>query len=94
MILLITIVRQHQKIIYNSETAVASKPPCIVLVDVLSLTIPSSALKKKHQACNYHKARESIAAGFIRYSHIRSEENVDDLLTKLLVCAVSERLCA
>ena len=32
---------------------------------VLNTTIPSSALKKKHQACNYHKVRESIAAGFI-----------------------------
>src|SRR5687767_15529889 len=41
---------------------------------VLNTTIPSSALKKKHQACNYHKVRESIAAGFIRYGHIRSEE--------------------
>src|SRR5687767_181619 len=61
---------------------------------VLNTTIPSSALKKKHQACNYHKVRESIAAGFIRYGHIRSEENVADLLTKPLVRAVFERLCA
>ena len=29
---------------------------------VLNITVPSSALKKKHQACNYHKVRESIAA--------------------------------
>ena len=34
---------------------------------VLNTTIPSSALKKKHQAYNYHKVRESIAAGLIRY---------------------------
>ena len=34
---------------------------------VLNTTIISSSLKKKHQACNYHKVRESIAAGFIKY---------------------------
>ncbi len=59
---------------------------------VLNTTIPSSALKKKHQACNYHKVRESIAAGFIRYGHIRSEEIVDDLLTKSLGCKLFEYL--
>ena len=61
---------------------------------ILNTTIPSSALKKKHQACNYHMIRESIAAGFIRYGHIRSEENVADLLTKPLVRSVFERLCS
>ena len=58
------------------------------------LCFPSSALKKKHQACNYHKVRESIAAGFIKYGHIRSEENVADLLTKPLPRTVFERLCS
>jgi hypothetical protein len=61
---------------------------------VLNTTIPSSALKKEHQACNYHKIRESIAAGFIRYGHIRSKDNVADLLTKPLVRSVFERLCS
>ena len=61
---------------------------------VLNTTIPSSALKKKHQVCNYHKIRESIAAGFIRYRHIRNEDNVADLLTKQLVRSVFERLCS
>src|SRR5687767_11161900 len=61
---------------------------------VLNTTIPSSALKKKHQACNYHKVRESIAAGFIRYGHIRSEKNVADLLTKPLPSIVFHRLCS
>ena len=51
---------------------------------VLNTTIPSSAIKKKHQACNYHKIRESIAAGFIQFAHIRSETNVADILTKPL----------
>ncbi len=59
---------------------------------VLNTTIPSSALKKKHQACNYHKVRESIAAGYIVYKHIKSEDNLADLLTKPLGRAAFERL--
>ena len=61
---------------------------------VLNTTIPSSTLKKKHQACNYHKVRESIAGGFIRYGHIKSEDNMADILTKPLVRSVFERLCS
>ena len=72
--------------------------PCSLLVGdnmavVLNTTIPSSSLKKKHQACNYHKVRESIAAGFIRYGHIRSEDNVADLLTKPLGRLIFDNLC-
>src|SRR5688572_26543140 len=37
------------------------------MIVLLNTTIPSSALKKKYQACNYYKVRESIAVGFIRY---------------------------
>ena len=59
---------------------------------VLNTTIPSSALKKKHQACNYHKVRESIAAGFIKFAHIRSEENLADILTKPLARALFQEL--
>ena len=59
---------------------------------VLNTTVPSSALKKKHQACNYHKVRESIAAGFIKFAHIKSENNMADLLTKPLPCIIYERL--
>ena len=59
---------------------------------VLNTTLPSSTLKKKHQACNYHKVRESIAGGYITYKHIRSEDNLADLLTKPLPRASFERL--
>ena len=59
---------------------------------ILNTTIPSSAIKKKHQACNYHKVRESIAAGFIKFAHIKSEDNVADILTKPLPCAIFEKL--
>ena len=59
---------------------------------VLNTTLPSSTLKKKHQSCNYHKVRESIAGGYIVYKHIRSEDNLADLLTKPLGRAAFERL--
>ena len=49
---------------------------------VLNTTIPSSSLKKKHQACNYHKVRESIAAGFIDFAPFNSDQNMADILTK------------
>lgn len=59
---------------------------------VFNTTKPSSAPKKKHQTCKYHKVRKNIAAGFNRYRHIRSKENVADLLTNPLVRNVFERL--
>ena len=59
---------------------------------VLNTTIPSSALKKKHQAYNYHKVRESIAGGFIKYGNIQSDDNMADILTKPLSRIKFERL--
>ena len=51
---------------------------------VINTTLPSSSLKKKHQACNYHRVREAIAAGFIMFGHINSEINLADICTKPL----------
>jgi hypothetical protein len=51
---------------------------------VLNTTLPSSALKKKHQACNYHRVREAIAAGFIKFGYIPTEKNLADVCTKPL----------
>ena len=51
---------------------------------VLNTTLPSSALKKKHLACNYHHVREAIAGRFIIFGHIDSEENVTGICTKPL----------
>ena len=59
---------------------------------VLNTTIPSSTLKKKHQTYNYHKVRESIAAGFIEYAHIKSKDNMADLLTKPLSQPLFEKI--
>ena len=62
--------------------------PALMLGDnnyvVLNTTMPNSVLKKKHNACAYHRVREAIAAGIVKFSHIRSEMNYADILTKSL----------
>jgi hypothetical protein len=59
---------------------------------ILNTTVPSSQLKKKHNAIAYHRVREAIAANMIRFAHIRSETNVADLLTKPLPVDGFEKL--
>jgi hypothetical protein len=51
---------------------------------VLNCSMPSSVLKKKHNACAYHRVREAIAAGIMKFTHISSEYNYADILTKPL----------
>jgi hypothetical protein len=51
---------------------------------VTSATIPSSVLKKKHNAISYHKVRESIASGAMRIAHEPTGSNLADTLTKCL----------
>jgi hypothetical protein len=51
---------------------------------VLNTTVPSSVLKKKHNAIAYHRVREAITARIMRFGYIKSEENVSDVLTKPL----------
>jgi hypothetical protein len=41
-------------------------------------------LKKKHNVIAYHRVREAIAARIMRFSCIKSEENLSDLLAKPL----------
>ena len=45
---------------------------------------PDTVLKKKHVSIAYHKSRESFAANIITIYWIPSEENLADLLTKVL----------
>ena len=52
---------------------------------VKSTTRPESTLKKKHNAINYHRAREAQAAGHIQVAWIDGKENLADVLTKVLV---------
>ena len=51
---------------------------------VLNTTIPSSALKKKHNAIAYHRVREAIAARIVRFCHVDTQVNLADVLTKPL----------
>jgi hypothetical protein len=59
---------------------------------VINTTLPSSMLKKKHNAIAYHRVREAIAAKIINFAHIDSQENVADILTKPLVSEIFHRL--
>ncbi len=60
--------------------------PAMLLGDnnsvVLNCSMPSSVLKKKHAACSYHRIREAIACGVMRFAYIPTELNYADILTK------------
>ena len=64
------------------------KGPVVLLGDNMSViqncSLPSSQLKKKHNAIAYHKIRECVATGIIKLGHVGTEENVADLCTKPL----------
>jgi hypothetical protein len=45
-------------------------------------TIPQSRLNKRHMALSYHKVRETIAAGIMRFLWIPSADNPADILSK------------
>ena len=49
---------------------------------VIQGTIPSSMIKKRHNAIAYHRVREACAAGIINFCHINGKENPADILTK------------
>ena len=62
--------------------------PCMLFGDnnavILNTTIPSSQLKKKHNAIAYHRVRECVAAEICRFVHVDSVSNLADFLTKPL----------
>jgi hypothetical protein len=62
--------------------------PALMLGDnasvITSTTTPSSPLRKKHNAVAYHRVREAIAAGIVRFAKVDSSENLSDCLTKPL----------
>jgi hypothetical protein len=51
---------------------------------IASASTPSSWLRKKHNAMAYHRVREAIAAGIIKFAKIDSKHNLSDCLTKPL----------
>jgi hypothetical protein len=59
---------------------------------VVNTTLPSSKIKKKHLSCQIMRVREAIAAGFVRFGHVRSEQNIADIMTKPLGPSVFHRL--
>ena len=61
---------------------------CVLFGDnqsmIVSTTLPSSSLKKKHNAIGYHRVREAVAAGVVDLVYCPSEDNLADILTKPL----------
>ena len=49
---------------------------------VNTASVPNSKLHKRHNALSYHRVREGIAAGIIRFHHIKGKENPADILSK------------
>ena len=70
--------------------------PANVLSDNMAViqnsTIPSSTIKKKHNAICYHRVREAVASGIIRIAKIDTKENLADLFTKPLPAALLHHL--
>ena len=52
------------------------------LSTIISCTIPSSSLKKKHNALAYHRVREAVAAGIVNLFHVPTDKNIADTMTK------------
>ena len=59
---------------------------------ITSCSLPSSNLKKKHNAIAYHRIREAVAAGIVKMRFLKSEFNIADALTKPLPGHVHYRL--
>ena len=51
---------------------------------VTSSTIPHSRLSKRWNALSYHRVREAIASGIIRFHFVPTHQNPSDVLTKPL----------
>jgi hypothetical protein len=51
---------------------------------VNSSTLPHSTLSKRWNALSYHRCREAVAAGIVRFEYLPSAQNTADYLTKNL----------
>jgi hypothetical protein len=49
---------------------------------VNSSSIPHARLHKRHTALSFHRVREAVAAGVIKFHHVRSATNPADILSK------------
>ncbi len=59
---------------------------------VTNATIPESILKKKCNSICYHAVQESVAMGESLITHINSEDNLSNLMTKVIHGAKHRRL--
>jgi hypothetical protein len=71
--------------------------PANVLVDnntvVKNLTIPSSTLRRKHNAVCYHVVRENVTSKTIQIAYVPSEQNLGDMFTKMLGATKLHTMC-
>ena len=51
---------------------------------VTNCTLSTSTLKKKHNAIEYHRVREAVAAGVINLVHVPTKDKIADIMTKPL----------
>jgi hypothetical protein len=51
---------------------------------VTSSTLPHSTLSKRWNALSYHRCREAVASGIVRFEYIPGPQNPADVLTKSL----------
>ena len=49
---------------------------------VNTASVPHSRLLKQHNALSYHRTKEAITAGILRFHHISSTTNPADILSK------------
>ena len=49
---------------------------------VTQSTIPHSQLGKRACALSYHRVREAIAAGFLKFHYVKGKDNPVDILSK------------
>ncbi len=59
---------------------------------VINASVPTSTLKKKHNAIAYHRVRKAVAAGVLRIANVHTTENLADLLTKPLTASALKNL--
>jgi hypothetical protein len=72
----------------NILTGIPIEGAANILVDIDSVvkssTIPTSTLQKKHNSICYHFMREAVAAKCIRIAYSPTDQNLADMMTKIL----------
>ena len=53
---------------------------------VTSSTIPHSVLGKRHNFPLHHRVRAAVAHKVMKFCHVRTHQNIADILTKFLGC--------